>query len=250
MAGSSDQPETATQAPLAAGEKSATEAAPFSPARSDKSSDSEGKPVREKLKETRIDASAQQTNDGTKSDQNMDEATNGHAKAGESASGSDSDRGRLRRKRSREDFEDEIEADKHHEKKLEKTERHHTRKRSRDVKDIASGFPLKNTVKPVESIAEGDADEQMTSPNKDTLKAPTSTSNDTSPTNKRTRDEPVAGQQVSQDAAANGKPTEAEERESKRPRDKDADSEATKTKVCCGITCEGSSLTFMIDTSR
>jgi Ran-binding protein 3 len=118
--------------------------APTSPARSDKSSDSEGKPVRDKLKETRIDAQATSEPAAT-SDQLMEEPTNGSAKAGEhSASGSDSDRGRLRKKRSREEFEQETEPDKQPEKKQEKeTERHHVRKRSRDVKDIESGLPLK-----------------------------------------------------------------------------------------------------------
>ena len=102
-----------------------TKAVPTSPARSDKSSDSEGKNVREKLKDTQIDAQA--TSDPTaSSDRRMHDAPNGSAKVGEhSASGSDSERGRLRRKRSREDFEDEAEVDKHPEKKVER----HARKR-------------------------------------------------------------------------------------------------------------------------
>ncbi|KAH3994945.1 hypothetical protein HBI70_147290 [Parastagonospora nodorum] len=204
--------------------------APTSPARSDKSSDSEGKPVRDKLKETRIDAQATSEPAAT-SNQFMEEPTNGSAKAGEhSASGSDSDRGRLRKKRSREEFEQETEPDKQPEKKQEKeTERHHVRKRSRDVKDIESGLPLKPPAASVERIEENDGDEQMTSPNKDTSKAvaKTATTNSgTSPKNKRTRDQvegAAANAQSEKDTTTNGKPiTSAEdERDSKRLRDKD-----------------------------
>lgn len=226
MADTSKQPESAVATSSATNSEHVTKPAPTSPARSDKSSDSEGKPVRDKLKETRIDA--QGTADpSTRSDQQMDEAPNGSAKVGEhSTSGSDSDRGRLRKKRSREDFEDDNQGDKQPEKKQEKeTERHHVRKRSRDVKDIESGLPLKPPTKPVERIEEDDGDEQMTSPHKDTSKA--TIENDTSPKNKRTRDQveegTLAAADAANDATANGKlasKTE-DERDPKRPRDKD-----------------------------
>lgn len=221
--------------------------APTSPARSDKSSDSEGKPVRDKLKETRIDAQATLEPTAT-SDQPMEEATNGSAKAGEhSASGSDSDRGRLRKKRSREEFEQETEPDKQPEKKQEKeTERHHVRKRSRDVKDIESGLPLKPPAASVERIEENDGDEQMTSPNKETSKAvakTTTTNSGTSPKNKRTRDQveegAAANAQLEKDRTSNGKPVPSaeDERDSKRLRDKDnavpaANATTSTAKVC------------------
>lgn len=203
--------------------------APTSPARSDKSSDSEGKAVREKLQETGIDAQA--TSDPVpSSDQHMDDVPNGSAKPGEqSASGSDTDRGRLRKKRSREDFEEGNEEDKHSEKKHEKEERHHVRKRSRDVKDIESGAPLKPQAKPVATIEEGDVDEPMTSPSKDKkdTAATTSTGTDASPKNKRTREQVEEGSTLDDEAAkdgvTNGKPASKteEERTSKRPRDED-----------------------------
>lgn len=224
-----------------------TPKASTSPARSDKSSDSEGKPVRDKLKETRIDAQVAVEPTAT-SDQLMEKATNGSAKAGEhSASGSDSDRGRLRKKRSREEFEQEAELDKQPEKKQEKeTERHHVRKRSRDVKDIESGLPLKPPAASVERIEENDDDEQMTSPNKDTSKAvaKTATTNSgTSPKNKRTRDQveegAVENAQSDKDTTTNGKPVPSveDERDSKRPRDKDnavpaANATTSTAKVC------------------
>ncbi|KAH7382584.1 hypothetical protein DE146DRAFT_232585 [Phaeosphaeria sp. MPI-PUGE-AT-0046c] len=244
MAEPSKQPESAGATSVAAdGKKSA----PTSPARSDKSSDSEGKPVRDKLKETRIDA--QGTSQPAKSlDEPMAEAQNGSAHAGEnSASGSDSDRGRLRRKRSREDFEDEHEADKHTEKKHEKEgqkERHHVRKRSRDVKDIESGLPLKPPAASVTRIDENDGDELMTTPKKDTSKTATTAAGsdtDTSPKNKRTRDQVEANTATASESAitatANGKPVgQGDEREAKRPKDKDgkpsaADANGTTTKI-------------------
>ncbi|KAF2824264.1 hypothetical protein CC86DRAFT_52663 [Ophiobolus disseminans] len=242
MAGSSEQPEAIVETTSAAEAQDVANPAPTSPARSD---DSDGKPVRDKLKETRIDAQAT-SNPAPTSDQQMDDVPNGNATAGEqSASGSDSDRGRLRKKRSREDFEDGTEDDKQPGKKHEKEERHHVRKRSRDVKDIESGAPIKPATNSVATIQENDADEQMTSPSKDTLKptpVDTSTGTDASPKNKRTRDQveeaatPV--DQTAKDPVANGKPVSAEdERESKRPRDKD-DIEAAgsaKAKVPSGF---------------
>ncbi|KAH8728966.1 hypothetical protein GQ44DRAFT_500896 [Phaeosphaeriaceae sp. PMI808] len=216
-----------------------TKMGPTSPSQSEKSSDSEGRPVREKLKETRIDAQAA-SDRKSYSDQPMKDVPNGTANAGElSSSGSDSDRGRLRRKRSREDFEDDHEAEKQPEKKQEKEKegRHHRRKRSRDVKDIESGLPLKPLAASVERIEENDGDEQMTTPNKHTAKAVLSgkdSETDTSPKNKRTRDQveedTAATREPVPNAVANGKPVSKsdDERNSKRPRDKAEDQPATK----------------------
>ncbi|KAL1800550.1 hypothetical protein ACET3X_000892 [Alternaria dauci] len=224
-----DAPEK-LQAPATAATASedAIKAAPASPARSDKSSDSEGKNVREKLKDTQIDT--QTTSDPTpSSDLRMHDAPNGSAKAGDhSASGSDSERGRLRRKRSREDFEDEAEADKHAEKKVER----HARKRSRDITaDLEAAAPRKTSPSTISSIQENDGDDQMTSPNKT---ASTTTTADkasgarTSPKNKRTRDQAEndteASAEASDAASTNGKPVEksaGDERDSKRLRDKE-----------------------------
>jgi Ran-binding protein 3 len=158
---------------------------------SDRSSDSEGKPVRDKLKETRIDAKPA-------SDQSMKDAPTNGARA-DNSSGSDSDRGRLRRKRSREAFEDE------ETKNLEKKERH-TRKKSRDITgpvhpDLDSAKPAKAVIPP---IREDDNDEKMPS-TKDsadthptaavqegTPKTSDSEKHATSPKNKRTREQAEA----------------------------------------------------------
>ncbi|KAF1843449.1 uncharacterized protein K460DRAFT_288755 [Cucurbitaria berberidis CBS 394.84] len=206
-----------------------------SPARSDRSSDSEGRPVREKLKETRIDAQA--TSDPTPSaDQAMNDVLNGRVKVGDqSTSGSDSERGRLRRKRSREDFEDEAEADKQPEKKVEVGERHR-RKKSRDV--TKDDLPAKVAPSTISSIEENDA--EMASPNK---KASTGTASgkvsgvDTSPKNKRTRDQ-VEGDadntiEASKEASANGELAKkaGDERDTKRLRDKDDVQSATGAAV-------------------
>ncbi|KAI4655536.1 hypothetical protein J4E93_000250 [Alternaria ventricosa] len=234
MTDASEKPQATTAA--AAPSDDTTKAAPTSPARSDKSSDSEGKNVREKLKDTQIDAQA--TSDPVPgSDRPMNDAPNGTAKAGEhSASGSDSERGRLRRKRSREDFEEEAEADKHPEKKVER----HARKRSRDITaDLEAGVPGKPSPSTISSIQENDGDEQMTSPNKNTS---TTTAPDkapgagTSPKNKRTRDQvekdTEASAEASEDASANGKPagkSAGDERDTKRLRDKEAAHSTTGT---------------------
>jgi hypothetical protein len=178
----------------------ATATATASPARSDKSSDSEGRPVREKLQETRIDTARQPP------------------------SGSDSDRGRLRRKRSREAFDDGDDHDDHdddhqpdrkHE-KLEQTTKpaRHTRKRSRDMKtDVESG-----ALAMVPTIDEADADFQKDSNHK----------------NKRTRDqvEAMIQQPAAYDAPASGTstPRADDERETKRPRDKDEAQPAAEQK--------------------
>lgn len=128
-----------------------------SPARSDKSDDSEGRPVREKLKETRIDG---QSDQAPSADQPMgDAAVNGHP-AEASTSGSDNERGRLRRKRSREDFEDEAEDAKPQGKKHER----HTRKKSRDFTSPLSSdaeVPAKKSNGFVAPIAEKDEHEDV-----------------------------------------------------------------------------------------
>jgi Ran-binding protein 3 len=227
--------------------KDATTTAPTSPARSDKSSDSEGKNVREKLKDTQIDAPPT-SNPISGSDQTMSNATNGTAKAGDqSVSGSDSERGRLRRKRSREDFEDDADADRQPEKKIER----HARKRSRDItKDLEAGMPAKPSGSVISSIKESDPDEHMTSPNKTSSTTTTTTTadkgsgSDTSPKNKRTREEAEKDTETTAQGTvpetANGKPAEkalGEERDSKRLRDKEGsqptmDAAESKAKVC------------------
>ncbi|OAL47914.1 hypothetical protein IQ07DRAFT_107569 [Pyrenochaeta sp. DS3sAY3a] len=201
-----------------------------SPAPSNGSSESEGKPVREKLKETRIDATGN-PDPASDSELPLNEATNGSAN--QSASGSDSDRGRLRRKRSREDFEEEVEADKHTEKKAGVGERH-ARKRSRDItKDDLPPKPLPSTISRIE-----ENDIEMTSPKKDLSSDPNA---DTSPKNKRTRDQieedANATVESSKEAEANGEPVEGakEERDTKRLRDKDeinsTDAKGSTTKI-------------------
>lgn len=101
-------------------------ASPTSPARSDKSSDSEGKPVRKQLQDTTLEPHTSDPTTGT--DLAMGEVTNGTDAAGElSGSGSESGRGRLRRKRSRDEFEDE---EKPQGKKIQES---HIRKKSRDL---------------------------------------------------------------------------------------------------------------------
>jgi Ran-binding protein 3 len=250
-----------TAAAAAAAAENTTTAAPTSPARSDKSSDSEGKNVREKLKDTQIDAQA--TSDpAPASDRLMNDAPNGSAKTGEhSASGSDSERGRLRRKRSREDFEEEAEADKHPEKKVER----HARKRSRDITaDLEAGVPGKPSPSTISSIQENDGDEQMTSPNKNTSTTTTAEKASvagTSPKNKRTRDQVEKDTEASaeaSDASANGKPVEksaGDERDTKRLRDKEevhptTDATESKAKVRRLTLRDYSQLTLKPDPTR
>ncbi|CAI6337569.1 unnamed protein product [Periconia digitata] len=190
------QPSTSQQAP--------------SPTRSDKSSDSEGKPVREKLKETRIDTNAA-------SDQHMKEASTNGAHA-DSNSGSDSDRGRLRRKRSREDFEGDEDA-KHPEKKQER----HTRKKSRDVTSPA-GSDLENAkpIKPlIASIQEDGPDEAMRATIGSSV-AHTGNSeknaDGTSPKNKRTREQAENSTTEASNPLDSASTTD-DERTNKRPKD-------------------------------
>lgn len=203
-----------------------------SPARSDKSSDSEGRPVREKFQKTSIDATA---NPISGLGQTTVDSANGSLKPGSrSASGSDSERGRLRRKRSREDVDDDIEGDKQPDKKHERLEKdsekgsekpaRHARKRSRDItKDLESGALAKPATTPVSRIEETDA--EMASPNKSAPKAaePEARAGG-SPKNKRPRDDTEgaeAAKDSTSDAPANGQATKAsDERETKRVRDK------------------------------
>lgn len=204
---------------------SATDAA-VSPARSDKSSESEGRPVREKFQKTSIDATATPISGlGHVTADNV----NGSLQSGSgSASGSDSDRGRLRRKRSREDLDDEHEGDAQPDKKHERLEgsekpARHARKRSKDItKDLEDGALAKSSTTPVSTIDEVDA--EMTSPKKSEVQPTESeTRPGTSPKNKRPRAE-TEGTEPAQDSTtntpANGQATKSgDERESKRVRD-------------------------------
>ncbi|KAF2626497.1 hypothetical protein BU25DRAFT_432264 [Macroventuria anomochaeta] len=204
--------------------------AAVSPARSDKSSDSEGRPVREKFQKTSIDATA---NPISVLRQTTTDNANGSLESGSrSASGSDSERGRLRRKRSREDIDDDNEGDKQPDKKQERLEKtsdkpeRHSRKRSRDItKDLEGGALAKPTTTSVSRIEETDA--EMTSPSKNITKlTDTKARTGTSPKNKRPRDEAEGSEAVEEstkDAPVNGQATTkaGDERESKRARDKE-----------------------------
>lgn len=207
-----------------------------SPARSDKSSDSEGRPVREKFQKTSIDATA---NPISVLGEMTSTSANGSLKPGSrSASGSDSERGRLRRKRSREDIDDDNEGEKQPDKKQERLEKtsekpeRHARKRSRDItKDLEGGAFAKPAPTPVSRIEETDA--EMASPNKNTAK-PTNADapRGMSPNNKRPRDETDGSETVedsTKDVPTNGQAaTKAgDERESKRARDKEEAKSAT-----------------------
>lgn len=235
-----DTPETQHEAAAAVtpapATKDITGTAPTSPARSDKSSDSEGKNVREKLKDTQINAPPT-SNPVSDTDQATKDATNGITKPGDqSVSGSDSERGRLRRKRSREDFEDDVDADKQPEKKIER----HARKRSRDItNDLEAGIPAEPAGNAISSIKESDTDEHMTSPSKSasTTTATATTEkrsgSNTSPKNKRSREEAendtedtTKGTEI---GAANGDTALSEERDSKRLRDKERTQSITDT---------------------
>lgn len=215
-----------------------------SPARSDRSSDSEGRPVREKFQKTSIDATANPISVlGITTAGN----TNGSLKPGSrSASGSDSERGRLRRKRSREDIDDDNEGDKQPDKKQERFERTaekpegHTRKRSRDItKDLEGGALAKPATTSVSRIEETDA--EMASPNKNTARSTyTEPRAGTSPKNKRPRDETEgseAAEDSTKDASTDGQATTkaSDERESKRARDKEETKPATSIPTGSGF---------------
>lgn len=217
---------------------------PVSPARSDKSSDSEGRPVREKLQKTSIDATA---NPISVLGQITSDSANGTLNSGSrSASGSDSERGRLRRKRSREDLDEDHEGDKQPDKKQEKLEeaaqkpQRHARKRSRDIsKDLEGGILAKPATIPVSRIEETDA--EMASLKKNPAE-PTDTEarSGTSPKNKRPRDETEGSDAVTDstgDAPTNGQATTkaGDERESKRARDKEEVKPATSIPAGSGF---------------
>jgi Ran-binding protein 3 len=216
---------------------------PTSPAMSDKSSDSEARPVTEKLQETRIDA--QSLSDAPQgSDHTMEDIPNGNHTAAAGDQNSGSERGRLlRRKRSREDFEG---MDKPLEKKLER----HSRKNSRDMssgKDKGTDNALKSPVNPISEHQDENMErtDDTASARRVTPEGTTSGKDAvavTSPKNKRTLDQSKNGENVgiaqvdatSKDTISTEK-TE-DERHPKRQRDK-ADSEVTtrteetKTKV-------------------
>jgi Ran-binding protein 3 len=195
---------------------------PPSPARSD---ESEGRPVREKLKETRIDAQ------GT-SDQAMKDASTNGTRVDPSTSGSDSERGRLRRKRSRENFEEDEEV-KHPDKKQER----HVRKKSREIislKDVDVESTAKLSKPEIAPIGEKDSDETMqaqqpaTSQGQDVLEdelPEKDVAGVASPKNKRTREQAEAGAEaIAAPAAESIKESAAaakveDERTTKRPRD-------------------------------
>ncbi|KAH9868960.1 hypothetical protein J1614_008037 [Plenodomus biglobosus] len=243
MTGASEQQEGAVApASPALGSKDPPQAEVNSPARSDKSSDSEGKEVRDKLKETQIDAQAT-SNPTSGSDHHMNDASNGDAKAADlSASGSDSERGRLRRKRSREDFEDEAEAEKLPGKKPEAGSERHRRKKSRDIsKDEMPA--IKQAHSTISRIEENDVDEK-----KDNSAAAASNKvsrTGTSPKNKRTREQlekdTEAAEKNSEGSADKDKTTTetSDERDSKRLRDQEGarlgnDTVESKTKIPSG----------------
>ncbi|KAF1926477.1 uncharacterized protein M421DRAFT_67455 [Didymella exigua CBS 183.55] len=221
---------------------SAAEAA-VSPARSDKSTDSEGRPVREKFQKTSIDATANPISVLGRTSG----AANGTLKPGSrSASGSDSERGRLRRKRSREDIDDDNEGGKQPDKKQERLEKgpekptRHARKRSRDMPtDLEDGALPKPATAPVSRIEETDA--EMASPNKAAAKTTdTEARAGTSPKNKRPRDETdasEAAEDCTKDAPTNGQAAtkEGDERESKRARDKEEARPATSIPAGSGF---------------
>ncbi|KAK7183069.1 nuclear protein export protein [Paraphaeosphaeria sporulosa] len=198
-----------------------------SPARSDRSSDSEGRPVREKLKETRIDAQGT-ADQAPSSDQAMaDAAPNGQV--GEaSTSGSDNERGRLRRKRSREDFEDVAEDAK----PLGKKHERHTRKKSRDITSpMGSDTELlkKKANGTIAPIAENDGDVNAPSTATSTSRqaTPEGVASDkdgatvTSPKNKRKLEQTaVSNDTAAGPSGATSTTTKPEERDTKRPRDR------------------------------
>lgn len=230
---------------------SSTSAIPTSPARSDKSSESEGKPVREKLKETRIDGQAS-SDPAQGSDQPMNDVTNGntHSTTGDqNTSESENGRGRiLRRKRSHDDYDEDLE--KPTEKKVER----HVRKKSRDVTspkniedDILPNPPQIPVARIDETMVTVDEPQShnSTSNGPATPDAPTLDKQEamvTSPNNKRTRDqaktEEGSGSDIPvEDSKGLQSSDKAEEPSSKRPKDKDdvkpsKGTEETKTKVC------------------
>jgi Ran-binding protein 3 len=191
--------------------------------------------VRQKLKETRIDAPSA-ADQAPSADQPMaDAAVNGHV--GEaSISGSDNERGRLRRKRSREELEDVSEDAK----PLGKKHERHTRKKSRDITSPLGSDTEVLKKKPNGSIApiaedDGDVNAASAAATASRQATPDAVASDkddaivTSPKNKRKLEQTPSG--------ATKTTTKPEERETKRPRD-GLDSAPvskvveTKSKVC------------------
>ncbi|KAF2019421.1 hypothetical protein BU24DRAFT_406090 [Aaosphaeria arxii CBS 175.79] len=206
---------------------------PTSPARSDKSSDSEGRQVRENLKETTLDTLP--PSDKTQAVQDpMTDAPNGTDVAVDTnTSESESSRGRLRRKRSREDFEDET--DKPQEKKVLE---HHARKKSRDVtspkdSDVDSQAASKS---PIPRIPEQEGLEEAAKPQQPSADRPqtpeavdtTNAATMLSPKNKRPLDQTRSGDAPSASISISGASVAGEERDPKRPRDTDHVSEPAK----------------------
>lgn len=191
---------------------------PTSPARSDKSSDSEGKPVRKQLQDTTLEPHVPDPTPG--SDLTMGDATNGADAPGElSGSGSESGRGRLRRKRSREDFEDE---EKPQGKKVQES---HIRKKSRD---LTSSDDQEGDV----SIMSVDNTQDATVPTSrdatpEEEKTGKSDRKIISPKNKRTLEQTKSGEDITSGGGGNdAKDNEAagvvrEERDTKRQKDAD-----------------------------
>ncbi|KAF2188573.1 hypothetical protein K469DRAFT_703167 [Zopfia rhizophila CBS 207.26] len=226
MAGSTQRHESpqpsaeATASAIEAQETCSKSNLPPSPTRSDGSSESEGRPVREKLKETRIDA--QPSSDPVpSSDQAMSDAPNGVGTVAtrpgyQSSSGSESGRGRIRRKRSFDDFSDEPGVQ-----QPEKQERH-ARKKSRDITsprpddvDLLEK-PAKTSVSRTDEN-DGDqsmpsVDEQLQSQYSTTNRHATPEASTTdkmgaavmSPKNKRTRDAYLEGQSKGDASAGDG----------------------------------------------
>lgn len=199
-----------------------------SPARSDRSDDSEGRPVREKLKETRIDGQGISDQAAAHNQTTKPVAANGHL-GDASTSGSDNERGRLRRKRSREDFEDEAEDANNQGKKHER----HTRKKSKDT-TTAAGSDVEVPKLNANGSATSPEDVQMTSTTGAVDRQGTPEAMDsendggvTSPKNKRKLEQTTPGNDTTAES------TKAEERTTKRSKD-GAVAQVTETKptVC------------------
>lgn len=186
--------------------------------------------MREKLKETRIDA--QGTSDkAPASDQAMNDAPTNGTRADPSTSGSDSERGRLRRKRSRENFEEDEEI-KHPDKKPER----HVRKKSREVAGpketgVESAALVKPAIAPIsekDGVGSMQAQELATAQHQGTAEgglADKHVSGVASPKNKRTRDQAEAGAEttvapiVESAKESTPAPKTEDERTTKRARD-------------------------------
>ncbi|KAF2748677.1 hypothetical protein M011DRAFT_466453 [Sporormia fimetaria CBS 119925] len=210
--------------PSASGEPTSTEAP--SPTRSDRSDGSEGRPVREKLRKTRIGAPG--------SDQPMQDAANGadDSKLGSRSSSGSEQRGRLSRKRSHEEVDEGTPT---------KKQEGHARKKSRDVTSPApSDAKLKTSVS---RIAEQDGDAAMGNASVSGEKANTRSNGrntpahqdddaeSTNPKNKRTHDQLSSGEAADAGSAEAATPEsdkkKADEPITKRPREKSEVESAT-----------------------